>query len=101
NLALFHNSILWSLAAELIYYTLYPLLRLLIQRVGWAWIFAASYALAYAAVLVHPSAKDYSPYGVMLNWLVALPCWLWGCRLAEVKRPAASSSSLTWPLWGW
>ena len=35
NLAIFHNSILWSLVAELIYYSLYPTLRRLKERFGW------------------------------------------------------------------
>ena len=34
-LPLFHDSILWSLVAELIYYTIYPILRPLATRIGW------------------------------------------------------------------
>lgn len=101
NLALFHNSILWSLLAELIYYSIYPFLRLLRARLGWGIIMAGSFVLAYCAILVHPSALDYSPFGPALCWLIALPCWLMGCRLAEVdfskNLPAASSLYL----WSW
>lgn len=84
NLALFHNSILWSLAAELIYYTLYPVLLRLRARFGWSVLIGGAYLLSYVAVATHPGATDYTPYGVGLNWLICLPCWLLGCRLAEL-----------------
>src|SRR5262249_12903567 len=77
-------SILWTLLAELIYYSIYPALRWLRAQYGWNKIIGVSYLLAYGAVLVHPTAKDYSPFGAALNWLVALPCWLLGCRLSVV-----------------
>ncbi|MFN0076479.1 MAG: acyltransferase family protein [Prosthecobacter sp.] len=83
NLALFQNSVLWSLLAELIYYTLYPLLHWLRGRLGWLRIIALSYAVSYLTVLSHPDALDYTPFGPSMAWLVALPCWLLGCMLAE------------------
>lgn len=99
NLAFFHNSILWSLLAELIYYSLYPLLRRLRARIGWGPIIAVSFALAYGAILTHPTALDYSPFGPGLSWLVALPCWLLGCRLAEVNFQALPPEKLMTKVW--
>jgi peptidoglycan/LPS O-acetylase OafA/YrhL len=101
NLALFHNSILWSLLAELIYYSIYPLLRWLRARLGWGPILAGSFIASYSAISIHPSALDYSPFGPALCWLIALPCWLLGCRLAEVdfQKTLPAKSSLY--LWSW
>ena len=99
NLALFQNSILWSLLAELIYYTLYPLLRLLREKYGWQKMIAVSIVAAYAVVLCFPTADDYSPLGPRFAWLVAFPCWLLGCLLAEVdfqKSVALISRSQIW-----
>lgn len=101
NLALFQNSILWSLLAELIYYTLYPVLRLLHARFGWEKIIAASMVVAYAVVLCHPTAKDYAPFGPSLSWLVAFPCWLLGCLLAEADFGTALSTITRSQVWRW
>lgn len=83
RLTLFQNSVLWSLLAELIYYTVYPALRKLHPRVGWNRIIAASFVLAYVVVVLFPDALDYSPFGPLLASVVAFPCWLLGCKLAE------------------
>lgn len=101
RLTLFHNSILWSLAAELIYYTLYPGLLRLKSRLGWNKLIAVAYVLAYCGVMVHPGALDYSPYGVWLNWLIALPCWLLGCRLAEMDIQPPSAAAIAARVWQW
>ncbi len=83
NLQLFQNSILWTLVAELIYYTLYPLLRRLKELVGWHYLIGISFIAAIATVLRHPDALDYTPFGNSLNWIIGLPTWLLGCQLAE------------------
>lgn len=101
KLTLFHNSILWSLAAELIYYTVYPILLPLRARVGWPMLIACAYALAYMAVLTEPQAADYSPFGVALNWLICLPCWLLGCRLAESNLHPPDAVTLVTRIWWW
>lgn len=101
KLTLFHNSILWSLAAELIYYTLYPGLLRLKTRFGWNKLIVVAYALAYCGVMVHPDAQDYSPYGVWLNWLIALPCWLLGCRLAEMDWQPGDAGVIAGRVWQW
>jgi peptidoglycan/LPS O-acetylase OafA/YrhL len=101
NLALFHNSILWSLLAELIYYTLYPVLRRLHERFGWDSIIAVSFVFAYGAVLTSPAALDYSPFGPKLAWLVAIPCWLLGCRLAESDGEMKQIDGRPSNVWSW
>ena len=101
NLALFHNSILWSLLAELIYYSLYPAIRWLRNKMGWGPIISVSFVTSYGAILIHPSALDYSPFGPALCWLVALPCWLLGCRLAETDFSKNVPGKLWLHLWCW
>ena len=101
NFSLFHNSILWSLAAELIYYTLYPLI--LWARVGWGWngLLVGAFVSATIAVLTEPRAPDYTPFGLRLNWLICLPSWLMGCRLAEVNFADAARMLTTRRIWLW
>lgn len=103
NLTLFQNSVLWSLLAELIYYSVYPALRHLAARTGWSWLAAASFLPAYAVVAFFPEAKDYSPYGPPLAAVVAFPCWLLGCVLAEGEgRPKTDTPSFAVRrLWTW
>lgn len=101
SLSLFHNSILWSLAAELIYYTLYPLVLPLRTRFGWDKLIGVAYLLAGCAILTEPGAKDYSPFGFKLSWLIAFPCWLLGCRLAEIELNPAAAQSIARRVWQW
>jgi peptidoglycan/LPS O-acetylase OafA/YrhL len=101
SLALFEQTILWSLLAELIYYTLYPVL-LALRRAskGWSLMIAVSFIAALAVASTNPSAGDYPSFGIQLNWLLGLPCWLLGCELAERIRNAtdAHPGSRIW-LW--
>jgi peptidoglycan/LPS O-acetylase OafA/YrhL len=86
-LSSFHESILWSLLAELIYYLCYPLLRAVQLRAGsWRQLIIGSFIVALGVVATNPSAGNYPSYGPALNWLVGLPCWLLGCLLAESIR---------------
>ncbi len=80
-----NNSVMWSLIAELIYYTAYPALMLAQRKVGWGYLIGASFLSAYVVVFSHPhiaAQGGYPLFGWKLNWIVGLPCWLLGCRLA-------------------
>jgi peptidoglycan/LPS O-acetylase OafA/YrhL len=86
---------IWSLYCELIYYTIYPLLRRL--PVSWKIQFVISFVIA--AVLMFTLATDelqslltqsnvkytgsYAALGDWLTWLIGLPCWLIGVLIAE------------------
>jgi peptidoglycan/LPS O-acetylase OafA/YrhL len=78
--------LLWSVWCELIYYGLYPLLRITFARTSVKSALLASYLPALAVAIyvleVHGYAEGYFSVGG-LTWLVGLPCWLLGCLLAE------------------
>ena len=105
SLDLFHGTILWSLAAELIYYTLYPLLLQLRRRgFAWRWMIAVSYVMAFLVAATDPASKDYAAFGLSLNWILGLPCWLIGCALAEyvsVGRYPAPAPIWRCRFWVW
>lgn len=99
KLALFEETILWSLFAELVYYTIYPLLlRLRLLFGSWSWLILMSFVLGLLVAATDPSAKNYPSFGIGLNWLLGLPCWLFGCALAErFRRPTLDSwGSIYW-----
>ncbi len=83
KLTLFDRSILWSLVAELVYYLLYPVFRLIRSRVSWFRIIVAALLGSFAVAASAPMALDYPSFGNGLNWLLGLPCWLLGCLMAE------------------
>lgn len=84
NLTLFGDSILWSLFAELVYYTIYPIV-LYLRRAGVPWTYLVAMALAEALIVAasNPTAGNYPSYGLSANWLLGLPCWITGCLVAE------------------
>lgn len=94
----FYEAIIWSLIAELIYYTIYPVLRLAFLRWKWDCVLAA-YAIAFALTAVYPKALNFHQFGPGLTWLVGLPSWLLGCGLATWAS-AGGSSRRTAP-WLW
>lgn len=83
-----HDTILWSVFCETIYYLLYPALLWLRRRSSWQVVIGVAVAIA-AVVFVVGRAQlingdnDYIAFG-NLTWIVGLPCWLLGCWLAEV-----------------
>lgn len=100
DIGYFERTILWSLYAELIYYTLYPALRVAQARWGWGALIAVSYVACLMVILSMPDAGDYPSYGTAFNWIVGLPCWLLGCQLAQhfvqprQSQPAAGGGSI-------
>jgi peptidoglycan/LPS O-acetylase OafA/YrhL len=100
----FFDAILWSLIAELMYYTIYPLVRRVTNRFGMDAVVSGAFVLSLAVVLTDPAAKGYGVYGWKLNWLLGLPCWLLGVRLAEARRcrvvPTVSNVSKA-NIWKW
>jgi peptidoglycan/LPS O-acetylase OafA/YrhL len=77
----FYKDIIWSLIAELVYYTIYPALHLTLIR----WpkqSLVLAYGTSFALIAAYPEALNFHQFGPGLTWLVGLPSWLLGCRLA-------------------
>jgi peptidoglycan/LPS O-acetylase OafA/YrhL len=91
----FYYIPIWSLYCELIYYTIYPLLRK--TRISWLvqYIIAFAIAIFTAVVLAQDELASlfssrninytgsFAALGDLLTWIVGLPCWLLGVLLAE------------------
>jgi len=77
--------LLWSIWCELIYYALYPILRVLFVKLSLFAVLILSFA-ASAGVIVYTLTTQAWP-GLFdagnLTWLAGLPCWILGCHLAE------------------
>lgn len=86
---------IWSLYCELIYYTIYPVLRRI--RMSWTLQFVISFVIALILMftLAHGELTSmltqanvdytgsYAVLGDLLTWLIGLPCWLLGVIIAE------------------
>jgi peptidoglycan/LPS O-acetylase OafA/YrhL len=93
------TGLFWSLICEAIYYFLYPMLRLVAQKIGWRRLIATAYALSVGLCVALPNARLYVDPGVFLTWILGLPVFLLGCDLAE--RVAILSAPSIAKLWGW
>ena len=78
-------GIFWSLYAELIYYTLYPLIIFLKNRIGIKTLIATTYfaGLVLIFTLPYKDTNAYVDLGNYYTWIIGLPCWLLGVYLAE------------------
>lgn len=96
-------GILWSLYAELAYYTAYPLIVLLRNAWGWSWVLGSSAVGSGAVVLSQPLAAQYTDHGIALTCILGLPCWLLGCILAERVMIGHSNTSVpsARSIWAW
>lgn len=99
------SGIFWSIYAELIYYTLYPLLLVASRRVGWLPMVLASALLTPLALLADHPGGNYHAVGDSLAWVIGLPCWLLGCLLAETYNgagpPVTRSKIVAWRVGIW
>jgi peptidoglycan/LPS O-acetylase OafA/YrhL len=89
------QGVLWSLWAELIYYTIYPVLLPLGRRHGWAKLIALSYVPAFAVSILHGNT-NFTIGDTRTDWIVGLPCWLTGCWVAEHLGDRAVSFARMW-----
>jgi peptidoglycan/LPS O-acetylase OafA/YrhL len=62
---------------------------------------AVSWGLAFLTVLSNPHALNYPSYGAGLNWVLGLPCWLLGCKLAEKFNALNPNRVGAVEIWTW
>jgi peptidoglycan/LPS O-acetylase OafA/YrhL len=94
-------AVTWSVFCELIYYALYPLLRVGFRRFGLGRLLLLSTLLSAVLIAVGWSVPYYWGFGIGLTWLAALPGWLLGCWLAERVAARRQAPSLPGGIWTW
>ena len=77
------GAVIWSIYCELIYYLLYPLLRMAFATIGLRPVLLVVSAVSAAIVLLQWNVLFYWGFSPAVTWLVCLPAWLLGCVLAE------------------
>jgi len=77
------GAVLWSLVAELMYYTIYPALRKIIELKKLDLLVVVSFLPGLLIWLMGPHTQGFAIFGWQWNWLLCLPCWLLGVKLAE------------------
>ncbi|WP_198024789.1 acyltransferase [Bradyrhizobium sp. Cp5.3] len=95
--------ITWSLICEIVYYSLYPILRGAWRRFGWVPIIIISYTISYWCLgipsLVDEGGAAFFALLSLRDVLHNLPIWLLGCLLADlaVRRRSVQIGLLIWP----
>lgn len=92
------ESMLWSLLCEEIYYAVYPLLRILRQKVGWKIILPVAFAVGVGTAATQPHSVTWHDFGPIGTATILFPVWLLGCVLAEQSAtiPVMTSSFRIW-----
>lgn len=93
--------ILWSLLCEEIYYFIYPALLRLRDLLGWWTLMSLAWLASLLAILSNPAAKEYHDLGISLTWVLGLPCWLLGVRMAERLDTFYSRHITAIQIWWW
>ncbi len=77
------DTVLWSLYYEMIYYLIYPALRIFFMRFGLPLVIACSTVTSVVLIAFHWDNSQYWEFPISYGWLVTFPAWLLGCLLAE------------------
>ncbi len=101
NVSALSGTVVWSLIAEVIYYTLYPGLLKASRTFGWGKIFGFASCLALAVILLNPTSRYLPSVGPWLTWLVGLPYWILGCILAENNNAIRDTPVSVREIWKW
>jgi peptidoglycan/LPS O-acetylase OafA/YrhL len=94
------DVVLWSLWCELIYYALYPLLRVGFRRHGVANLTIASLVISGAVVVLGWGAPGYASFSIWFAWLAAAPAWMLGCLMAEQLAAVGPGAGMGY-VWAW
>lgn len=88
------ESVLWSLYCEMVYYAMYPVLRVRFRYLGEMIVgsaMAAGVMVAVVRFIGHPVCHGcvYETYGIPGTALLYAAGWIAGCLIAETQRNAA------------
>lgn len=94
------DAVLWSLYYEMIYYFIYPALRVAFLSVGILTCLVCSAMISAILIVVNWGLAYYWEFPFLYGWLVPFPAWLLGCLLAELV-----AGRTIWPevrhIWAW
>ncbi len=94
-------TVVWSLWAEVIYYTIYPLLFLIAKRTGWLPVLSGAAVTAFVLIVSTPRLLYLPSFGPWLTWAIGLPYWLLGCQLAQTVGQETEAVVSTRRIWMW
>jgi peptidoglycan/LPS O-acetylase OafA/YrhL len=94
------NEVLWSIYAELIYYSIYPILFVFGRKFGWRALIFYSSAISIGLTVWYIKYTHVWQFG-WLTWLWGLPIWLSGCLLAQRLRVEQLKNELRGNVWLW
>ena len=94
------DAVVWSLYAELVYYSLYPLMLRVQRKVGWFPIIAVTAVLSTTMVAVKPQYTYPWQFSPAVMWVVGFPVWLLGCVVVEKWRGNVMANSAAKYRWG-
>ena len=73
----------WSLVAEIIYYSIYPLLYKVLKE-RWVIITLFSFIISlFFSLTADPENYNYPAWGYWGDWILGLPCWLMGVMMCQ------------------
>jgi len=95
------TQLLWSIWCELVYYAIYPLLRVAFAKTSIVFVLGLSYVAAGAVTVTALRGPEWQGLFDAGNWtwLAGLPCWILGCLLADRFTKATSVTPAK--LWSW
>jgi peptidoglycan/LPS O-acetylase OafA/YrhL len=93
------DGVLWSIYAELVYYSIYPTLFFAARRFGWSTLIISFGAISLCLTALHVEYVNVQEFG-WLTWLWGLPIWISGCVLAESLR-AGTLPQMYGPVSAW
>jgi peptidoglycan/LPS O-acetylase OafA/YrhL len=77
------GAVLWSLYYEMIYYVMYPALRMLFLSIAILPCIACSIIVSAVLIAPHWDIAYYQDFPIIYGCLIPLPAWLLGCLLAD------------------
>ena len=95
------GTVVWSLMAEVVYYTIYPFLFIAAARWGWLRLLATAVIFSLVIIVRAPSLSYLPSYGPWLTWIVGLPYWLLGCHLADSLDRNPGTNVMPSTIWKW
>jgi peptidoglycan/LPS O-acetylase OafA/YrhL len=91
------SAVEWSIICEIIYYLLYPVLRMTAKNEKWMLLNCIAFAAALLLSLVPDNnAGFFWAYGNAWTWILGLPVWLLGVSIAHY---ASLNAPLERPIW--